>query len=663
MLKFTIVITAMVLFSASVLYGQTSDLFLQDIPVFKGIEKTQERLDTVSKDHPIWALNLSGGSARAFAHIGVLKRLEEDGLRPDVIITNSMGSIVGMAYAAGMKVADIEDIIKSVTLSHYFDLEFPSRGGIISVRRFRALMNAIIGDIDISESPIPIFVVTEDLKTKRQVIISEGNFNDVLSASFALPVYFNPVNIDGYRLIDGGVSNLVPIKHFHSLLPNMVVSSTFYNADINLNNPVTILNVTMDISKARRAVNQIKEYSPFLIRCDVEKISYMDFGNSEFIIDKGYESCSRSINGLKSYLESRGIYPSKDNIRPFKVSGAYTERWNSLKKKINYIDLPLTGTGHSSSMGLLNWKTYGGKHYLKQDIFLEESNIFWNRNFVLGGGIFSDMGNPPSPGVKFQIDSVFGSFLSVESDAAASFDLSAFPSLNYDELYFSGYIKAVVPVSGVVLVPLLNIEDSYLFDSGINRTLIRPEAVFNYSLPAIVPLHQTEVIQSLGSYHSFTDNELSGTGLTAEQTILFPLTRLTDFHNREFLKIPLGENTKSARLSYPDFYRSSDTTIFSGTDEYFSSYIISNNSINFKLGEFLPTFGEMFILDKTELFVFTDLFVSSFLPDQSGGSVRTSTGGGINLSASLIGLQPWSVSLMGGFDFYRSRFFFTLNIN
>ncbi len=70
------------------------------------------RLEAVRQDRPILALHLSGGSARAFSHIGVLKRLEEGGIYPDLIVANSMGSIIGLLYAAGVPLEVIEDIFR-----------------------------------------------------------------------------------------------------------------------------------------------------------------------------------------------------------------------------------------------------------------------------------------------------------------------------------------------------------------------------------------------------------------------------------------------------------------------------------------------------------------------------------------------------------------------
>lgn len=97
----------------------------------------------------------------------------------------------------------------------------------------------------------------------------------------------------------------------------------------------------------------------------------MDFDNSEFIIQKGYDSCNENIPDLVAFLENRGIYPSKGNLKTFDETVQYHERWSSLKKRIPYTALPMDKKGNSSYIGLINWKSYNSDHYLKDDIYLE----------------------------------------------------------------------------------------------------------------------------------------------------------------------------------------------------------------------------------------------------------------------------------------------------
>ena len=127
-------------------------------------------------------LVLSGGSARAFAHIGVLRRMEEIGVVPDFIVANSMGSIVGLLYGAGFSPDQIAEIIQSTDIGSLFKIKLPLK------RRYHrcqqvlpGLLYNYVGDIDLSEMPIPVMVLCEDLKTKRQVRIAEGDLMTVIA--------------------------------------------------------------------------------------------------------------------------------------------------------------------------------------------------------------------------------------------------------------------------------------------------------------------------------------------------------------------------------------------------------------------------------------------------------------------------------------------------
>ena len=102
------------------------EFFDIDRPIYLGFEEIEARLGSLREQRPVVALHLSGGSARAFCHLGVLKRLEEQGVVPDLVVTNSMGSIIGLLYAAGVPVEVMEDLFRSVDYSQLFTPKLPT---------------------------------------------------------------------------------------------------------------------------------------------------------------------------------------------------------------------------------------------------------------------------------------------------------------------------------------------------------------------------------------------------------------------------------------------------------------------------------------------------------------------------------------------------------
>ena len=223
------------------------DYFLEaDVAITYGEEHFRTRIldRTEGKRDPI-GLVLTGGSARALAHLGVLSYLEDEGIVPDFIVSNSMGSIIAMLYAAGVSPEDIMDLLESVELSDLFTFTLPIRGGLLIPDGFEALVESVIGaDTRLENLDIPVMVVCDDLVTKREIRITEGDFTDVLIASFALPVYFEPALYNGHLLIDGGVVSLLPLEAAYEYSDTIIVSTTFYSVpSLNLLNPITILNV------------------------------------------------------------------------------------------------------------------------------------------------------------------------------------------------------------------------------------------------------------------------------------------------------------------------------------------------------------------------------------------------------------------------------------
>ena len=266
-------------------------------PVFLGEEKFLQRLAAVraADGREALGLVLAGGSARAYAHIGMLQVLEAAGIHPDFIVANSMGAVIGMLYAAGISPESIAQIVAAVPLEDYFKIILPTRGGVMNADAFVAIVSELAGGIDLSDTPIPVIITTEDLESRRQIRIAEGDFSKVMAAAFALPAIFEPISMNGYRLIDGGVTEIIPVAIAREFAPRLLVSTALYDKSMSFDNPLNVLNRTIDIGKTRVGLGQLAEaeadgISAFVVRNGVENISYMKFSDPGFIIERGRQS-------------------------------------------------------------------------------------------------------------------------------------------------------------------------------------------------------------------------------------------------------------------------------------------------------------------------------------------------------------------------------------
>lgn len=169
-------------------------------------------------------LALGSGAARGWAHIGVIRALEEAGVRPDIVAGSSIGAVVGAAYAGG-NTGVFEDWVRALDwqkLASYFDLAF--RGGLIKAKRVFDALEDTFGSQTIESMPKPYAAVATDLSTGQEVWLREGPIFDALRASVALPGLLTPAHIGDRWLVDGGLVNPVPVSVCRALGADIVIA-------------------------------------------------------------------------------------------------------------------------------------------------------------------------------------------------------------------------------------------------------------------------------------------------------------------------------------------------------------------------------------------------------------------------------------------------------
>ncbi|MGE4584360.1 MAG: patatin-like phospholipase family protein [Sphaerochaeta sp.] len=655
----------MVLLFSIVLYTSAAadqdDILLSNVPIAYGDAQFRQRIldRTQGKRSPV-GLVLSGGSARAFAHIGVLKYLEEQGIVPDFIISNSMGSIVGLMYAAGMSPDQILESITSVSLQSLFDLTLPLEGGVLDSSRFIAKLASILGtDLTLEHLPIPIIVVSEDLVTKRQIQISEGDFSTVLRASYALPVYFNPVPYRGHLLIDGGITNLAPIELAYQYADDVIVSTTFYDVDtLNLKNPLTILNVSIDIGKRRKGVEELKKFLDQIIwvRCGVEDVSFMEFSKAAYLSQKGYESAktqaqalsalpktgqSIDLSGLRTALETK-LQESTDQYRLFDHVPVH-------------IPSQLLGLGLDSDYAVADTTP------LKDDTTLGLKYLYRSGDFsarVNAGSSFQFLSNDQfsmAPAVRAQAD--YYLFKQVKASAFTSFlfDLTG----NAPLLSFGGQLEGRL----------------YLLDDRLRLSLVQSfEQLSNFKDSTHLGVwngntfFSTTEVQALASFAENPIWQLGDTSLSLSYQIL------GDYQlNRTFVSARFGtEGTYKAwdlfgtmkgfarftldgkgevPFFFSDGFRTTNATIKNQGHDLSVFTNPANQlvglqlSIGYRPRNFAPALAELFLIKHSSIAVYSDLLWmnQNFTPYLSLGLE-------LHTEISLLGIRTLPLTIYGGWD-------------
>jgi NTE family protein len=166
-------------------------------------------------------LVLGGGGARGYAHIGVLRALEEHGLEPSAIAGCSTGGIIGALFGAGNDAEALHEMAEDVSLLRF--LEFGERGGIFGGSGLETYLKERLPDT-FAGLAIPLAVVAVDIQSGELLVLNEGELVPALRATSALPGILSPGRIDGRILVDGGVLNTLPVDVATSMTTDPVVA-------------------------------------------------------------------------------------------------------------------------------------------------------------------------------------------------------------------------------------------------------------------------------------------------------------------------------------------------------------------------------------------------------------------------------------------------------
>jgi NTE family protein len=175
---------------------------------------------------------LGAGGARGNAHIGVLRRLEQEGFKIRAIAGTSFGGIVATLYAAGHCPNEIEDIFSKVDQSRLYGRSLIERPSLLGLAGVRKWLDEVLPNSTFENLPIPCAVSTVDLNCGCEVVLDHGLVKDALIATIAVPGIFPSYPWGDCELVDGGVLNPVPVSLARALAPHLPVVAVTLHAPI-----------------------------------------------------------------------------------------------------------------------------------------------------------------------------------------------------------------------------------------------------------------------------------------------------------------------------------------------------------------------------------------------------------------------------------------------
>ena len=347
---------------------------------------------------------LSGGGARGFAHIGVLKVLEEEGIHPDYIAGTSIGAIIGALYAMGYSASELEEMCLKLNWNELTRDTHQRKDLYIGQKRWAPYGNAVfelneswvpqlpssvfVGNNlnlelfkltapasqiqNFNELPIPFICNATDLLTGEAVSFTEGSLLQALRASISIPSLFEPFELNGHYYIDGGVSQNMPIGLLHQMGADKVlgikVNSTLRDEE-RINNLVEILDQTINIGITRNLKEHLDECD-LLIEPELTQFVSTDYQHLQDIIAAGEESARQMIDQIRAFKNE--FYSSSPKITTFdkKLNSFYITQINVQGNK------NISPSKVREYVGLETGKTYSSEEIANACINAWNSQLF-----------------------------------------------------------------------------------------------------------------------------------------------------------------------------------------------------------------------------------------------------------------------------------------------
>ncbi len=293
--------------------------------------------DTIRR--PKIGLVLSGGGAKGFAHIGVLKVLEEAGVKIDYIGGTSMGAVIGGLYASGYSATQIDSIFRVTNFDELLQDYIPRSSksfyekqndelyaislpfkkfsigvpialskGMYNYNLLTRLTHSVRNVRDFSQLKIPFVCIATDIETGQEVVMRSGYLPQAMLASSAFPTLFSPVEIDGKLLIDGGVSNNYPVEEVRKMGADFIIGVDVQDdlKDRNsLKDATRILVQISNLQMIESMKDKIKK-TDLYIKPDISKYTVISFDQGQEIILRGQEAASACLEQMKTF--STGNY-------------------------------------------------------------------------------------------------------------------------------------------------------------------------------------------------------------------------------------------------------------------------------------------------------------------------------------------------------------------
>lgn len=254
---------------------------------------------------PKIGLALGGGAARGFAHIGVLQVLEEQGIKPDLIVGTSAGSLAATLYASGKTPTEMADLAMNMDESSITDWMFPGRS-LMKGEALAKFVRASTANMQIENMRLPLGIVATDLNSGQPILFQRGDAGTAVRASSSVPGVFQPVKIGSREYVDGGLVSPVPVRYAKQMGAELIIAVDISSIPEGqpTKSAVDILMQTFNIMGHSISQYELKD-ADVVMRPKLAGIGSADFSQRRLSILAGREAALTVLAQLKEKIQAK----------------------------------------------------------------------------------------------------------------------------------------------------------------------------------------------------------------------------------------------------------------------------------------------------------------------------------------------------------------------
>ena len=235
-------------------------------------------------------LALGGGGSKGNSHIGVIRRLEQKGFRIKAIAGTSFGGLVTVFYGLGYSPDEMQELLASRNQSQLYGHISNDGSSLLGLAGTTSFLQDVIGDRTFDDLKLPCVLTAADLKSGREVLLSEGSLVEAILSTIAIPGIFPPRRVDGVELVDGGTLDPVPVAAARSLAPRLPVVAVVLT--VQMGNPAQTWNIPLPENLPLRLI---------------ARVGKMRYGQALDVFLRSYDIVTRAVTEYRLEVDKPDI--------------------------------------------------------------------------------------------------------------------------------------------------------------------------------------------------------------------------------------------------------------------------------------------------------------------------------------------------------------------